>query len=556
MSRCALVVLALASTTARADTGGQCHVLEVDFTTADDSSNAAAPYHFRPQMVVWLEKADGSYVDTLYITQETGTYGIGNRPGRFDFNSGPIWPYGRRITTFPVWAHKDKPDLVADGVYPFPVLEYQDKNDNNLSHSTGMSSTEHHFCRPLDTHEAGWGIAMDGMTCATNAFTDKGEFSQTLGTTGYPPRTDVVRSAQDSMDVDMYPIMNRFDAVSQATPQYGIANQVLWPIPADLPQGDYVMFAEVSKEFDYNATYNATTYPSPCDSCIPYSTYGAAYRGQPSVIYKVPFTVGAVESIGNSDTYVGYGDPDGLDGMIRLPDSSITSDVPGSGAARLSLMADPSGMFRLKVQARPEFDAAPPGAADELKTTALTATGASVSFVAPGDDGDVGTVRGYDIHYRAGDEITADNFDSSPSIDSGSIPSPDEAGQIQAFDLAGLLPETDYYVGIRGFDKCHNTGPLAVLKFTTPPAPVGEVDACFVATAAYGSVMATNVGMLRRFRDAILRHTVLGELFVETYYTFGPAVAGVVDESELMRATAREALGPLVQLAGSVKPDK
>jgi len=41
------------------------------------------------QMVAWLEKTDGTFVDTLYITAKTGLYGLGNRPGRMDFNSGP-----------------------------------------------------------------------------------------------------------------------------------------------------------------------------------------------------------------------------------------------------------------------------------------------------------------------------------------------------------------------------------------------------------------------------------------------------------------------------------
>ena len=76
---------------------------------------------------------------------------------------------------------------------------------------------------------------------------------------------------------------------------------------------------------------------------------------------------------------------------------------------------------------------------------------------------------------------------------------------------------------------------------------VAEVDWCFVATAAYGSVMANDVEMLRRFRDSILERTVFGELAVETYYTFGPAVAGVIGESDLLRATARTVLAPIVQ---------
>ena len=41
--------------------------------------------------------------------------------------------------------------------------------------------------------------------------------------------------------------------------------------------------------------------------------------------------------------------------------------------------------------------------------------------------------------------------------------------------------------------------------------------------------------------------TVFGELAIETYYTFGPPVAGVVGESELLRATARAALRPVIE---------
>jgi hypothetical protein len=60
-------------------------------------------------------------------------------------------------------------------------------------------------------------------------------------------------------------------------------------------------------------------------------------------------------------------------------------------------------------------------------------------------------------------------------------------------------------------------------------------------------VLAHDVEMLRRFRDFMLQSTVLGELAVEAYYTFGPAIAGVVGESELLRATARAVLDPIVQ---------
>src|SRR5262249_25252776 len=93
-----MALLALLAAPARADTG-QCHVIDVDFMPTATL-----------QIVAWVEDTTGHYLDTIFITQAVGTYGIGNRPGRFDFNSGspmfPSWPYGRRVTTFPVWAHR------------------------------------------------------------------------------------------------------------------------------------------------------------------------------------------------------------------------------------------------------------------------------------------------------------------------------------------------------------------------------------------------------------------------------------------------------------------
>jgi hypothetical protein len=124
---------------------------------------------------------------------------------------------------------------------------------------------------------------------------------------------------------------------------------------------------------------------------------------------------------------------------------------------------------------------------------------------------------------------------------------------MHSFLLDRLLPDTEYSVAIRAYDDCRNTGPMRVINFITPERTTGEVDACFIATAAYGSVMAQDVEMLRHVRDAVLRRTVLGELAVQTYYTFGPPVAGLVGESELLRWTARAVLDPLVTWARALQ---
>src|SRR5207247_11361653 len=133
--------------------------------------------------------------------------------------------------------------------------------------------------------------------------------------------------------------------------------QISWPAPTSLPPGTYTLYVELAKEFDVNATYNSTTYPPP--SGIPWMTYGLPYRGQPSIVYSAQIALGAAQASATSLDYIGYGDPDGNDRAIRPPDSTITTDTPGSGASRLEIISDGSSLYRLKVSATTELDPAP-----------------------------------------------------------------------------------------------------------------------------------------------------------------------------------------------------
>jgi hypothetical protein len=473
----------------------------------------------------------------VFITQETGTYGLGNRPGRFDLNSGPQWPYGRRITTFPVWSHKHGLE--------FPEIVFQTGAETNVSHSSQESSPEPYYCRPMQPVEPEW----DALSCASpgKVGTDKGRFDESQKSK-YPPRQDLTRvPSDDSADVDMFASLNPFDTVSQATPVPGVTADVSWPIPEALTAGDYVLWVEVAKEFDHNATYSATAYPSPAG--LPWAEYGLAYRGQPSVLYKVPFTVSATATVASTAEYAGYGDPDGLDGNVRAPDTTISSTVVGSGALRFALVPDATEMYRVRVTARPEPDFETPSAPAQMGVVESSNTTATLAFLASGDDGTIGRVKGYEIRYRAHDVVTEANFDEPGSIDPRVSMQIENAGAIQTFTLTGLLPATEYSVGIRAFDDCRNTSALTVLELVTAERSFGEVDACFIATAAYGSPLAADVQLLRGVRDSILRKTVLGELAVEAYYTFGPAPAGLIGQSELLRATARELIAPIVRYA-------
>jgi hypothetical protein len=176
---------------------------------------------------------------------------------------------------------------------------------------------------------------------------------------------------------------------------------------------------------------------------------------------------------------------------------------------------------------------------------------ATISFKAPGDDLDVGMVTSYEIRYRVREPITAENFDSSTLVTA--VVAPVAPGELQTFTFEGLIPETTYYVGIRAIDNCQNKSDLITTEVITPERPLGEVDACFIATAAYGSSMAADVEQLRRFRDTALAKTVFGELAIEAYYTFGPALSGLIGESEVLRQTARSALEPIVSRVRAFK---
>ena len=540
MSRLAFAIALFAAPGLAAADPHQCTNIHVELTPTDSL-----------QIVAWLEDSAGHYLDTIYITNKTGLYGLGNRPGRFDFNSGPVpnpatnvddmWPYGRRITTFPVWAHRH-------GI-KFPKVVFQTGTENDLSHGTNKCSREVlPYCRPVlaNANPTTCGCTdpqiWDTGTCATVAYTDKGIFSDTE-TSDYPPRSDLMPTATiDSASVQMYAMMNPFDTISQATPVGGAHTEISYAAPITFQSGQYTLYVEVSKEFDFNASFNQALYPGPN---VSYGNYGEPYRGQPSVVYAVPFTVGPTETIADALAYAGFGDPDGATGVLSPPDpAKITETTPGSGASRLELVSDGAGMYRVRVHAIPEMDFAAPDAPAALETMNLTQNAATLDFVAPGDDGRAGTVTSYEVRIRANDALTDANFDASMPTGVTVIPKP--GGSIQSFDLAGLLPETDYWVGVRAFDDCHNPSTLAITQFRTADRVNGAVDACFVATAAFGSLMANDVEQLRHFRDSFLETSVLGELAVEAYYTFGPPVAGVIGTSELLRATARDGLAPLI----------
>ncbi len=74
-------------------------------------------------------------------------------------------------------------------------------------------------------------------------------------------------------------------------------------------------------------------------------------------------------------------------------------------------------------------------------------------------------------------------------------------------------------------------------------------DACFIATAAFGSLLDGHVTILREFRDQFLMVSGVGQQLVGMYYGLSPRIADFISHHETLRTVVRVFLMPLVLLA-------
>jgi hypothetical protein len=72
---------------------------------------------------------------------------------------------------------------------------------------------------------------------------------------------------------------------------------------------------------------------------------------------------------------------------------------------------------------------------------------------------------------------------------------------------------------------------------------------CFIATAAYGSLMAPEVRTLRAFRDRVLLALPWGDAVVGLYYRLSPPVARVISDRPALRFAVRCLIAPVAMVA-------
>jgi len=103
-------------------------------------------------------------------------------------------------------------------------------------------------------------------------------------------------------------------------------------------------------------------------------------------------------------------------------------------------------------------DTTPPAAVSDLAATAATSASVTLTWTAPGDDGNTGTASIYDIRYSTG-TITDANWGSA-SLCNGE-PSPGAAGATQTFTIKDLSPDTTYYFAVMTADEGPNWSGLS-----------------------------------------------------------------------------------------------
>jgi len=132
---------------------------------------------------------------------------------------------------------------------------------------------------------------------------------------------------------------------------------------------------------------------------------------------------------------------------------------------------------------------------------------------------------------------------------------PDWEGDETTCTLYGLDDNTAYYFVSRAYDIYGNESENSVELYTADGGATFTVSdgggggGCFIATAAFGSLIEPHVRLLRQFRDRFLLTNTPGKIFVRLYYAYSPPMANFISEHDSLRMMVRWSLLPLIGLS-------
>lgn len=125
--------------------------------------------------------------------------------------------------------------------------------------------------------------------------------------------------------------------------------------------------------------------------------------------------------------------------------------------------------------------------------------------------------------------------------------------QIFGTDVLTSMPKTDAEPQEQATPTPSNCGPgtiskdgICIPKETTD----GDKKGCLIATATFGTELASQVQLLREVRDRVLYNTNSGTTFMvgfnEFYYTFSPTVADLERQNPMLKEAVKITITPLI----------
>lgn len=117
-------------------------------------------------------------------------------------------------------------------------------------------------------------------------------------------------------------------------------------------------------------------------------------------------------------------------------------------------------------------DSTPPAAVADLGSSLEEPYSITLSWTAPGDDGNSGTATSYDIRYSTTAITNDTDFNNATEVTGE--PTPSVAGSSESYEVTSLNPETTYYFALKTTDELANTSALSnVYSVSTAGAGAG-----------------------------------------------------------------------------------
>ncbi len=153
-----------------------------------------------------------------------------------------------------------------------------------------------------------------------------------------------------------------------------------------------------------------------------------------------------------------------------------------------------------------QLDDVPPAAIADLGVQSTGSTTALLTWSAPGDDGNERKASRYDVRY-ATVPIDASNFDAATPA--AGAPPPQDPGEPESFEVAGLDFTTTYYFAVVAEDERANRSPVsnAASGTTLGPPALGYYPESFTASLLTGGLST---------QPLVIRNTAQGTLDFST----------------------------------------